>query len=563
MFEMEDEFIKQIQQSFLAEADELLEQAETTWLKIEKTEVSPESFKEVTRIFHNFKGSSKAVGFDELSQFAHRIEDLLSDLAKSKLLLTKEISNIFFECVDELKSSVKTLRKDVAARFQFDRLVQKIGQAKNSAGLPEDLRKVQEDGEAVLHLRKEKQRTVQPILKFERRKEDSDETIRVPLKKIDDLLDTFGEQVIHLSALDFYKDNLEKYKDEVIRVIFSLKKTTLDLQQSTMTLRMINMKSLFSKLERTVRDAAQMTDKKIKCQISGADNELDKIIVDQLSDPLIHLCRNAVDHGIETPRERVDWHKPEEGIISLRARREGVSFVIEIEDDGRGLNLEVIRKKAIEQNLIKSEQVLSKDEILSLIFENGFSTKENTSELSGRGVGMNIVKESIGNLKGTFEIHSDERKGTLFRMKLPLSLSLFNGLLVVIQGQKFIIPSSQVNEIVRTVEVREIEVRAGRKYIQLRDEILELIDLAQILRQGTRVDESDPKRNMILVSQLDRVKVGFIVNQVLSVHRTVQKSISPEMQSCPGASGVTILGDGTPCMILDLRYLKDSHSETY
>lgn len=558
---MEDEFIKQIQQSFLAEADDLLEQAESTWLSIEKSNAHSSVFTEVTRIFHNFKGSSKAVGFDELSQFAHRIEDLLSDLSKNKIVLSKEISNVFFECIDELKSAVKILRKDSTAKFNFETLRQKIETVKTVVSdRPE--RSDISDSANNSQVMAEKKNFMKPPFKFERSKEDGDETIRVPLKKIDDLLDTFGEQVIHLSALDFYKDNLEKYKDEVIRVIFSLKKTTLDLQQSTMTLRMINLKSLFSKLERTIRDAAQVTDKKVNCHISGAENELDKIIVDQLSDPLIHLCRNAVDHGIEGPAERIDWKKPQEGTITLRARREGAAFVIEVEDDGRGLNLEVIRKKAIEQNLIKPEQVLTKDETLNLIFENGFSTKEDTSELSGRGVGMNIVKESVGNLKGTFEIQSDERKGTLFRMKLPLSLSLFNGLLVVIRGQKFIIPSSQINEIVRVVEVREIEVRAGRKYIQLRDEILELVDLSGVLRQVGRADEHDPKKNMILVSQLDRVKVGFVVNQVLSVHRTVQKSISPEMRTCPGASGVTILGDGTPCMILDLRFLKDPHVDS-
>lgn len=562
---MNDEFIKNLQDGFLVEAEELIDQAESLCLNIEKSKGDSGSFDQIKRVFHNFKGSSKAVGFDDLANFSHHLENLLVALKSGETALTTKVTNTLLECIDRLRNDVKLLKKDRTIKLDHAQLKAKImavqTEAENKEAPPikpnskpqSETKKISDPPPSD----SPKNPSTLNQAQNHANKDAVDEFIRVPLKKIDDLLNAFGEQVIYLSALDFYKEDLNKYRDDIIRSIFNLKKTAFDLQQSTLTLRMINLKSTFSKLERAIRDAAQVTGKQTQCVLIGAENELDKVIVDQLSDPLIHLARNAVDHGLESPSERLAKGKPESGTIHLRARREGVSFIIEIEDDGAGLNPQKLADKAISLGIIPPNHNKTREELLNLIFEDGFSTKEQASELSGRGVGMNIVKETTLHLKSSYEIFSEVNKGTLFRIKLPLTLSLFNGLLVVISGQKFIIPSSQIHEIVKAQDTKGLNVDSNSRVIQIRDEILELLDISSILGRNDGVDHRDPKKDMILIATIDRIKVGFLVNQVLGVHRTVQKPISPEMTTCPGASGVTILGDGNPAIILDLRYLRD------
>lgn len=566
---MNDEFIKNLQDGFLVEADELIDQAEALCLNIERSNGDTSSFDQIKRVFHNFKGSSKAVGFDDLANFSHHLENLLVALKNGEVALNTKVTNTLLECVDRLRSDVKQLKKDRSIKLDHTQLKAKIVMAQTGPGAQDAAPNTKTNNtNASSHQKnssdKKNTSSTQDHPKSKSavalqhvNKDAVEEFIRVPLKKIDDLLNAFGEQVIYLSALDFYKEDLHKYRDDIIRSIFNLKKTAFDLQQSTLTLRMINLKSTFSKLERAIRDAAQVTNKQAQCILEGAENELDKVIVDQLSDPLIHLARNAVDHGLEFAKDRKAKGKPESGTIHLRARREGVSFVIEIEDDGAGLDPQKISDKAVSRGILPANHTKSRDEILNLIFEDGFSTKDEASEISGRGVGMNIVKETTLHLKGSYEIFSEVNKGTLFRIKLPLTLSLFNGLLVIISGQKFIIPSSQIHEIVKAQDTKGLDVDSGSRVIQIRDEILELLDISLILGRNDGVDHRDPKKDMILIATIDRLKVGFLVNQVLGVHRTVQKPISPEMTTCPGASGVTILGDGNPAIILDLRYLRD------
>jgi len=566
---MNDEFIKNLQDGFLVEADELIDQAESLCLNIERSKDGDTSgsFDQIKRVFHNFKGSSKAVGFDELANFSHHLENLLVALKNGEVALTTKVTNTLLECVDRLRNDVKQLKKDRTIKLDHTQLKAKIVMAQTGLEAQETSKNSNSSNLNQKGHPNAKKTSAgaqdhpknASILSLQNKvnKDAAEEFIRVPLKKIDDLLNAFGEQVIYLSALDFYKEDLNKYRDDIIRSIFNLKKTAFDLQQSTLTLRMINLKSTFSKLERAIRDAAHMTGKQAQCILIGADNELDKVIVDQLSDPLIHLARNAVDHGLEPAKDRKAKGKPESGTITLRARREGVSFVIEIEDDGAGLDPQKLSEKAIALGIIPANHTKSRDELLNLIFEDGFSTKDEASEISGRGVGMNIVKETTLHLKGSYEIFSEINKGTLFRIKLPLTLSLFNGLLVIISGQKFIIPSSQIHEIVKAQDTKGLDVDSGSRVIQIRDEILELLDISRILGRNDGVDYRDPKKDMILIATIDRQKVGFLVSQVLGVHRTVQKPISPEMTTCPGASGVTILGDGNPAIILDLRYLRD------
>lgn len=555
---MSDDFLKEIQEGFLLEADDLLEQAEGLFLNLEKTDVDHRAtFDHLKRIAHNFKGSGKAVGFDELSSFCHSLENLLVALSSGSIGLNQKITGLLLECNDVLRSDIRTLTQDKLAVLDHDDLKKKLDKALAEYSNPEANHEVTAfptpSAEVPQDHKAEKANQNNPS-----KKSGNDEFIKIPLKKIDDLLNTFGEQVIFLSALDFYKEDIVAHKEDITRVVFNLKRIAFDLQQSTLTLRMVTLKSMFSKLERAIRDAALMTRKRINTIITGGDNELDKVIVDQLSDPLIHMVRNSVDHGIETSELRAQREKPVIGTIRLNAQREGGAFVIEVSDDGGGLDSDRIYQKGIEKGLIKEGQQMTRNEILELIFENGFSTKDAASELSGRGVGMNVVKETILSLKGSYEISSEVGKGTTFRIRLPLSLSLFNGLLVMVKNEKFIIPSSQVQEIVKINDVEQLDIVGGNRVIQLRNEVIELMDISDNLAKPCdNIDDSNYKKNMVLISNVEKTKIGFVVSQILGIQRIVQKPLSPEMTACPGASGVTILGDGNPAIILDLRVFRE------
>lgn len=556
---MSDDFLKEIQEGFLLEADDLLEQAEGLFLNLEKDDVDHRAtFDHLKRIAHNFKGSGKAVGFDELSSFCHSLENLLVALSGGTIRLNPKITDLLLECNDVLRSDIRTLTADKAANLNHDDLKKKLDKALIDYANAEANAESEESNTDAIAEAQPEHKADKAAQNNQQKKSGNDEFIKVPLKKIDELLNTFGEQVIFLSALDFYKEDIATHKEDISRTVFNLKRIAFDLQQSTLTLRMVTLKSMFSKLERAIRDAAIMTRKRITTVIAGGDNELDKVIVDQLSDPLIHMVRNSVDHGIESSELRAQRGKPAAGSIKLNAQREGGSFVIEVEDDGAGLDPDRIYQKGIEKGLIKEGQKMTRNEIFELIFENGFSTKDSASELSGRGVGMNVVRETILSLKGSYEINSELGKGTNFRIRLPLSLSLFNGLLVMVKNERFIIPSSQVQEIVKINDVEQLEIVGGNHVIQLRNEVIELIDISQSLAKPVdAMDNTNYKKNMVLISNLEKCKVGFVVSQILGIQRIVQKPLSPEMTACPGASGVTILGDGYPAIILDLRSFRD------
>jgi two-component system chemotaxis sensor kinase CheA len=553
---MSDLFLKEIQETFLGEAVEMLRQAEGFFLALEQPGDHAEILAHLKRIAHNFKGSGQAVGFESLAKFSHCLENLLIALSEGHVALSGPAVQLLLDCNDALHRDIVLLRADLSAVLNHDSLLAKID------GLLSDSSPGERPAEKHAAVEKDEQDGVasnsaaNSIETSSPSPSSKDESIRIPMRRIDELLDAFGEQVIFLSALDHYKNDIDRHKDELVRTIFNLKKLAFDLQQSTLSLRMVNLKTLFSKLERAIRDAARLTGKNVRCVTVGVEQELDKIIVDQLSDPLIHMVRNAVDHGLEIPRDRAQKGKHETGVVTLAAKREGGAFVIEIHDDGRGLDPARIRDKAIEKGLIEPDESKTEKELFALIFENGFSTKENVSELSGRGVGMNVVKEMILALKGSYEIDSKRDRGTVFKIKLPISLSLFNGLLVQIGDNRYLVPSSQISEIINSKDVEIREISRDRFVAQVRDNVLDLVELNGRLGETVKAVKNSC-RQMILVAEMPGGQVGFLVQKIHGIQRVVQKSLSPEMKSCPGAVGVTILGDGSPAVILDLKTLKE------
>ncbi len=583
----DDSFLQEIQDDFLREASEILQKTEMLFLQLEKPGNHSEVFNQLKRIAHNFKGSGKAVGFDSLSSFSHHIENLLIALHNNEIEISPEAIQLLLDCSDTLKNCINELQKNKKFELNNDHFIEQIDALLNNknqsnhkpqlsnATVPETSQKPNNalnqspfDQTELKHNQANPEERKKTELQKNEQKpselkqttgltQSIDESIRIPLKKIDAILDTFGEQIIHLSTLDHLQEDVEKNKDELVRTIFNLKKLAFEIQQSTMSLRMVNLKSLFTKLERAIRDASKATKKNVLYQLEGSDQELDKIIVDQLSDPLTHMVRNAVDHGIEDIEERLNNGKPENGNIQIKAKREGSSFIIEIIDDGKGLDSLKIRKKAIEKGLILESDNRPEKEIFELIFENGFSTKENVSEISGRGVGMNVVKEMIEAMKGTYEIESKIGLGTTFRLKLPLTLSLFNALLIHSGQSRYLIPSPQVSEIIKSDDIEIRELGNYKLIAKVRDQIIEILDLDQIISFTKK--QIDLKHKMLLIVDLNSKKLGFLVDKVVSIQKIVQKPLSPEMTACPGAIGLTVLGDGSPSLIIDLKAISTEH----
>lgn len=593
---MDDNFLKEIQDSFLNEAIDNLAQSEELFLALEKKNRDKlTTLLQIKRMLHNFKGSAKAVGFDDLSTFCHAVENLIIAVSSEDIVLDSDVIDILLHSNDILKNDLQKLLQDKTTALNYkeieakiestiDRLLNGTSSASTqptttaaspleSVGTEEVASQNQQDeAQAAIENVNESSNVVRKLRSNSRAKvvgkksstvaaAPVDDSIRIPMKRLEDLFNAFGEQVIHLSSLDHLREDLVRNEEEILRSIFSLKKITFDLQQFTLNLRMVGVRGLFGKLERAIRDVAKLTNKKVDCELIGIDKELDKVIVDQISDAFIHMARNAVDHGLETPEERLQASKPETGKIYIRAFREAGNFVFEIEDDGRGLDPVKIRNKAVQSGLITADQQLSEKEIFDLLFESGFSTKEQVTEISGRGVGMNVVKETIQTLGGNYEIKSVVGKGTNFIIKLPLSLSLFNGLSVTIHDNKFIIPSGQVLEIVNSEDLQIRKTNSNNLVVQVRDQIYPLFDLRPILGDKKAVQNNEQsKKDMIILSKIDDQIFCFRIQKVLGIIRVVQKPLSPEMTTCPGAVGVSILGDGNPVLILDLRILK---SELY
>jgi len=395
-----------------------------------------------------------------------------------------------------------------------------------------------------------------------------EQTIRVDVKRLDQLMNLIGELVLAKNRLiKIYNDVEERYEgekflEELNQVVSSISIVTTDLQIAVMKTRMLPIGKVFNKFPRLVRDLARELGKKVKLIIEGEDTELDKSIIEEIGDPLVHMIRNAVDHGIEPPEERVKKGKPEEGTIWLRAYNEGNMIVIEIKDDGRGMDPEALKKKAIEKGIITPQEAenMSDKEAFMLIFRPGFSTAEKVTNVSGRGVGMDVVKTNIEKLNGIIEVDSVPGKGSTFKLKIPLTLAIIQALLVASQEDLFAIPLSNVIETVRIVE-EDIYTIEGKSVLKLRDEVLPLVNMADIF-EIEKILEPD-KYLYVVILGLGATKIGLIVDRFIGQEEIVIKSLGEFLKGLPGIAGATIRGDGRVTLIVDVASLMKLAKETH
>ncbi|MEM3505320.1 MAG: chemotaxis protein CheA [Archaeoglobaceae archaeon] len=383
--------------------------------------------------------------------------------------------------------------------------------------------------------------------KFEKREIKKSESIRVDVQVLDTIMNLIGELVIIRGRL---LQLASKYSvPELSEAINIMDKSVTRLQDEVMKLRMVKVEKVFNKFPRMVRDLARKLGKKVEFTMEGLDTELDRSVLDEISDPIMHLLRNAVDHGIETPEERIAVGKSETGKIRLSAKREKSNVVIEIEDDGRGLDLDKIRKKAIEKGIIAENTNLSDEEIKALIFLPGFSTKETPTEISGRGVGMDVVKTTVEKLGGSLRIISEKGKGMKIRINLPPTVAIIKSLLVSVSGQTYAIPLSNVVEAVYVEESNWRKIH-GNPFLIVRGKPIFAFMLSEIFGCNT-----GNGRKVGIIVERENEKYALIVDSIVDQQEIVVKPLTGFLSKVRGFSGVTILGDGTVVPIVDVSSL--------
>ncbi|EAT14635.1 chemotaxis protein CheA [Desulfuromonas acetoxidans] len=397
----------------------------------------------------------------------------------------------------------------------------------------------------------------QEIRKLKEKKKEKTQgagSLRVPADKLDDLVNLVGEMVTVQSRLSQVAN--QRHDAELLSIAEEVERLTEDLRDSTLNIRMLPIGSTFSKFKRLVRDISADLGKEVELKTTGAETELDKTVIEQLGDPLVHIIRNSMDHGIEMPDDRVAAGKPRCGQVHLSAEHSGDSVIIKISDDGKGMDPEVIRQKAISKEILSPDDQLSHTDLLNLVFAPGFSTAQQVTGLSGRGVGMDVVKRAIESLRGSITLESEKGKGSVVSLRIPLTLAIIESLLVQIDDGRYVLPLSAVEECVE-LTAQDIHDAHGRNLAKVRGHLVPYVPL----REEFEIHGSPPAVQQIVITQINGQQLGFVVDNVIGEHQTVIKTLGPMYRDVQCVSGATILGDGSVALILDIVYLMQKASD--
>lgn len=671
---MSSEFSPQALKEFLGEAEEIIESLHLDLVKIggcsANNKIDPELINSIFRGAHSLKGLAGMFGFQDVSELAHYMEDLLDNFRLGKVPLSDELIETIFaslECLTLLvqgKSEDETFSIDVTpvieridavlsgeskselnifeqynidssilnvlTEYEEHRLHENLTKSNNlfrvevafdlsnfDQGLAEISEVLKQAGEiistlpcvgeltdrisfqlllgtsipvedvndligndsikveAIVSAVNSQEATVQSVTVASDDMLDIDEselltpvqsqvdsasirsisrTVRVDIDKLDELMNIVGELVLSKGIFVNIAEKLKATgRDDVATSIQKatreLERKLDDLQKGVMEVRMVPISQLFDKMLRIVRQVAKAQGKKVALDIQGADTELDKLIVEDLSDPLQHIIRNAIDHGIETPEERKSLGKPEQATICLWASQKGNHVVIEIKDDGKGIDPELIRAKAIKKKLINADAELSRADVYDLVFLSGFSTRDEVSELSGRGVGMDVVKNNISALSGMIEIDSEVGKGTNIAITLPITLAIIKALIVKVADITYAVP---INSVLETLMIEESSIRTieNKEVIELRQNTLPLLRLAEVFDLRDEVEQGS--RCFVAVVGLAEKKIGMVVDDLLGQQDVVIKSLGSTLSFVQGISGAADLGNQKTILVLDV-----------
>ena len=379
-------------------------------------------------------------------------------------------------------------------------------------------------------------------------------TVKVDTGKLDNLFDLVGELVIANTLIVGEMKSVNN--NGTSKNLSQLTKITKDIQDQVMSMRMVTLKQTFQKMSRLVRDVSQRSGKKVKFEISGEETELDKNVIEEIADPLVHILRNSVDHGIESEEDRITKGKPNEGTVSLSAFHRGGSIIIEIKDDGKGLQKERILNKAIDKGLVSNQASMTDNQIYNLIFAPGLSTADKVTNISGRGVGMDVVKKNIEKLRGKVDVTSQEGVGSTFTIKLPLTLAIIDGIVVNVGDTKYIIPTVSIEESLQPKEEEISTVKNQGEVVNIRGNLLSLVRLHKLYNINTT--KTVPWESIVVVVEGAEGKYGVLVDELLGQQQVVIKSLGDRFKNVKGISGSAILGDGKVGLILDVTGVREA-----
>ncbi len=550
---------------FISEARDHLQLAETALLELESDPSSTDHINTVFRAFHTIKGVAGFLNLSPIVRLSHSAEFLL-DAARSNAV---EVNAGFIELVlratDVLGELVGSFEEsDPPLQSMYDRLLEELEDARaKGAATNTTAQLAPRNGcDAARNVNRPAPppsrepgagRTVQTK---QARPETSDKTVKVDTQRLDELVDMVGELVISHQMLvqDPAIASLKEQKTH--RTLAQMEKIIRDLQENAISLRMVALHGSFQKMTRLVRDLSKKSGKDIEIRLEGEETEIDRNVVEELGDPLVHMVRNACDHGIESPEERRAAGKPRQGRLTLRAFHEGGSLVIELEDDGKGLDREKLIAKALDRGVLLSTTdtaELSDAEVYDLIFEPGFSTADSVTDISGRGVGMDVVKRNIEALRGSIEIRSEKGKGSTFVLSLPLTMAIIDGMVVRIGNERFVVPTLAIEQSFRTEAGQVSTVMGELRVVSVRGTLLPVFPFGWLF--GVVEDTHDIDDALFVVVKSNNSRMCLVVDKILGQQQVVIKSLGESVGRIKGVSGATILGDGRVALILDIASL--------
>jgi two-component system chemotaxis sensor kinase CheA len=554
---------------FVAEANEHIESVETGLLELESKPGDKEVINKIFRGFHTIKGMAGFLNLAEIGSLAHSAENLLDTARKGKLTLAGENIDVVLEAADMMKRMVAGLKdsveadKPVPSQKLLPQLLAKLTafvESQSPAAFLKSPQAQKKDREldSILATKDEpkKQNTATTATTATKAQiRSSDEKIKVSTTRLDNLVNAVGELVVAQSMVTEEASTTLASDHNFCRKITHQGKIVRVLQQLSMSMRMVPIQGVFHKMARLVRDLSRKSGKDIRFSTVGDQTELDRTVVDRITDPLVHMVRNSVDHGIEPAEERVKTGKNPAGRIELRAFHQAGNIVIEIEDDGKGLNKERILKKAIDNGIITADQELSDEETLKLVFHAGLSTAQKVTNISGRGVGMDVVKKNVESLRGRIEVSSTAGQGAVFTIRLPLTLAIIDGQIVRVGSNRYIVPISSIARSLRPTNEQLSSVQRRGEMAVVQGELIPIIRLYRLFGAVPTTEEAT--ESLLVVVEDDSRKCCLLVDELLGQQQVVIKNLGEGLGKVKGISGGAIMGDGKVSLILDVPGLME------
>ncbi len=584
---------EEYKEMFYAEAFEHQEELDTLFTALEKKPEDKVVIDTIFRVTHTLKGNAMGLGFVEIAELGHVMEDIFSEVKSGKIELTKDLFTNLFKACDKMGELINALKTGKRVSYKGIRTKLNV-YLKTVTGSSDDYNadKTEPIGaQATDALTENNDDSIEKTIQLDNVNLENPETaetkehekpeyeeeteniqgskiafsdqVQVPVKKLNNLLNLVGELIIEKDTLTAKSIEKGSRGGEYSR----LHRITSDLQYGVMDVRLVQIGFMFNKFHRIIRDVASIENKKVNLKLEGTENEIDRNILKIMSDSMVHLVRNSVSHGIELPEERTAKGKLEAGTITLSAFNEKDTVIIKVNDDGNGINHEVILAKAIEKGIVSTAfaQQMSKNDILMLIFEPGFSNAEKITEVSGRGVGMDVVKRATESIGGKISVTTEIGKGTTVSLSLPSSMSVKGALLFKMANQEFAIPLSYTEAVIslRKKDIHKINRGLMAKYLDKTISIVFINDLFkldkihQISENGhlhksfNKIKDKEQKMDVLIVSYNDKY-VGFVVDKLLQQKEIVEKALSNPLDNVELFSGATILGNGNVCMVLDI-----------